>query len=156
MILILSYLFYVAWIPLGAVLLATLTLLALTWVALWTEHRREGPLANLAPRAVAAVVILLSCILLAFKIALLTPQRGIGGIVMPIGISYYTFKLISYVWDVQRSQIPAHRSLVDFAAYVAFFPQIMAGPIDGLGISSRNSPPAHRSWPKASFVWDAD
>jgi alginate O-acetyltransferase complex protein AlgI len=51
------------------------------------------------------------------------------GIVLPIGISFYTFQLLSYSIDVYRRQVRATRSLLDFAIYIAFFPQLVAGPI---------------------------
>ncbi len=51
-------------------------------------------------------------------------------VIMPIGISFFTFKLISYVIEVRKGNMEASRSIVDFAAYVAFFPTIMSGPID--------------------------
>ena len=48
---------------------------------------------------------------------------------LPIGISFYTFQCISYVADVYRGAVPSQRSLVNFGAYVALFPQLIAGPI---------------------------
>ena len=54
-------------------------------------------------------------------------------ILVPVGISFFTFKLISYVVDVYKGvQTPA-RDLVSFALYIAFFPTIMSGPIDRAG-----------------------
>jgi alginate O-acetyltransferase complex protein AlgI len=51
-------------------------------------------------------------------------------IALPIGISFYTFQSLSYVIDVYRGKLPAVRSLADYALYVAFFPQLVAGPIE--------------------------
>ena len=51
-------------------------------------------------------------------------------ILMPLGISYFTFKLISYVIEVRDENIEASQDWVSFANYVAFFPTIMSGPID--------------------------
>ncbi|QDU68006.1 MBOAT family O-acyltransferase [Engelhardtia mirabilis] len=51
------------------------------------------------------------------------------GVILPVGISFYTFQTLSYTIDRYRGTIPAERSLVDFATYVAFFPQLVAGPI---------------------------
>ena len=48
---------------------------------------------------------------------------------LPIGISFYTFQCISYVIDVYRGHTRAQRNIVDFGAYVALFPQLIAGPI---------------------------
>jgi alginate O-acetyltransferase complex protein AlgI len=50
-------------------------------------------------------------------------------ILLPIGISFYTFHGISYTFDVYRRQIPATKNLLDFACFVAYFPQLVAGPI---------------------------
>ncbi len=48
---------------------------------------------------------------------------------LPLGISFFTFHALSYVMDVYRRQVRALRSVVDFALYIAFFPQSIAGPI---------------------------
>ena len=50
-------------------------------------------------------------------------------IILPLGISFHTFQGISYTLDVYRGKIRAVRSFVDFALFVAFFPQLVAGPI---------------------------
>ncbi len=50
-------------------------------------------------------------------------------VILPVGISFYTFQTLSYTIDVYRGQAPAVRSLGDFACYVAMFPQLVAGPI---------------------------
>ena len=50
-------------------------------------------------------------------------------IVLPVGISFYTFQTLSYTIDVYRGRIRAQRSLLTFAVFVAFFPQLVAGPI---------------------------
>jgi D-alanyl-lipoteichoic acid acyltransferase DltB (MBOAT superfamily) len=51
-------------------------------------------------------------------------------IVMPLGVSFFTFKLISYVVEVCRERIEAETNFVNFANYVSFFPTILSGPID--------------------------
>ena len=50
-------------------------------------------------------------------------------IVMPIGISFYTFQTLSYNIDLYRGNVPVQKNLVDFATYVVLFPQLIAGPI---------------------------
>ena len=50
-------------------------------------------------------------------------------IVLPIGISFFTFQAMSYVIDVYRKDVPVQESLASFALYVSFFPQLIAGPI---------------------------
>ena len=54
-------------------------------------------------------------------------------ILVPIGISFYTFKLLSYAIDVYRRKIPAETHAGYFALYVSYFPQILAGPIERPG-----------------------
>jgi D-alanyl-lipoteichoic acid acyltransferase DltB (MBOAT superfamily) len=49
--------------------------------------------------------------------------------VLPVGISFYTFQALSYVVDVYRRKIRPARHVIDFANYLAFFPQLVAGPI---------------------------
>jgi len=51
-------------------------------------------------------------------------------IIMPLGISFFVFKLISYVIEINRGHIEPSRDIVAFATYVSFFPCLMAGPID--------------------------
>lgn len=50
-------------------------------------------------------------------------------LILPIGISFYTFQIVSYVIDVYFKKIKAERSFIDFATYVIMFPQLIAGPI---------------------------
>jgi alginate O-acetyltransferase complex protein AlgI len=65
-------------------------------------------------------------------------MRGLGmevsdaslGIILPVGISYYTFQTLSYTVDVYRGKTAAVRGFYDFALYVSFFPQLVAGPIE--------------------------
>lgn len=51
-------------------------------------------------------------------------------ILMPLGISFFTFKLISYAIEIHRGNISPERDLITWGAYVAFFPTILSGPID--------------------------
>ncbi len=51
-------------------------------------------------------------------------------IILPVGISFYTFQTLGYTIDVYRRDQPAERDWVAFACYVAFFPQLVAGPIE--------------------------
>ncbi|MCP4504884.1 MAG: MBOAT family protein, partial [Fuerstiella sp.] len=51
-------------------------------------------------------------------------------IVLPVGISFYTFQTLSYTIDIYRGSIAPCKRLKDFALYVAFFPQLVAGPIE--------------------------
>ena len=51
-------------------------------------------------------------------------------IILPIGVSFFTFKLISYIIEIHREHIMPCSDLTEFAAYIAFFPTILSGPID--------------------------
>lgn len=51
-------------------------------------------------------------------------------IILPVGISFYTFQTMSYTWDVYRGEMKPLKNFWDFALYVAFFPQLVAGPIE--------------------------
>ena len=55
--------------------------------------------------------------------------RGLE-IVLPVGISFYTFQTMSYTIDVYRKQLEPTKDFVAFSAYVSFFPQLVAGPIE--------------------------
>ena len=52
------------------------------------------------------------------------------GLVLPVGISFYTFQSIAYTIDVYRRQLAVERSFLVYAQYVSFFPQLVAGPIE--------------------------
>ncbi len=54
-------------------------------------------------------------------------------LLLPVGISFYTFQTLAYTIDVYYRKIPAEKRFFDFALYVAFFPQLVAGPIERAG-----------------------
>ncbi|QDT58986.1 Peptidoglycan O-acetyltransferase [Stieleria bergensis] len=56
-------------------------------------------------------------------------STGTLNIILPVGISFYTFQTLSYTLDVFRGKLKPERNFVTFALYVAFFPQLVAGPI---------------------------
>lgn len=56
------------------------------------------------------------------------PQRL--NIILPVGISFYTFQTLSYTIDVYKKKMQATNNLINFFAYVSFFPQLVAGPIE--------------------------
>ena len=69
----------------------------------------------------------------------LLTAAGLGGdftaveVLLPVGISFYTFQSIAYIVDVYRGKVPACRDLLTFGAYISFFPQLVAGPIERPG-----------------------
>lgn len=54
-------------------------------------------------------------------------------IILPVGVSFFTFKFISYIIEIHRERIEPCNNLMDFALYIAFFPTILSGPIDRPG-----------------------
>lgn len=65
----------------------------------------------------------------AFHTTLLADHEWIRQIVMPIGISFFTFQIMSYVIDTYRKQVPAQKNPLKLALYIMLFPQMIAGPI---------------------------
>jgi alginate O-acetyltransferase complex protein AlgI len=51
-------------------------------------------------------------------------------IILPIGISFYTFQILSYMIDIYRKQFQPTNNIISFFTYIVFFPQIVAGPIE--------------------------
>ena len=56
-------------------------------------------------------------------------QLNIKAIALPIGISFFTFQIMSYIFDVYKRNIPVQKSIVNLALYISLFPQLIAGPI---------------------------
>jgi D-alanyl-lipoteichoic acid acyltransferase DltB (MBOAT superfamily) len=120
-------------------------ILAATGLSFWLAKRIEAAADRKVKQKIMAVgVILLTANLLVFKYVpfLNETLRAILGIarieypvpelhwLLPIGISFYTFQLISYLVDVFRGQQKAEQNFGIFTLYVAFFPKIVAGPIE--------------------------
>ena len=134
-----SCLFYAAWRPPLIILLAIS--IFVDWVAAANIARNERS----APRRFWLIVSLLINLglLSYFKyIEWLTENLStlssifewqldvpILNVLLPIGISFYTFQTLSYTIDVYRKRIPPAKSFLDFALFVSFFPQLVAGPI---------------------------
>jgi D-alanyl-lipoteichoic acid acyltransferase DltB (MBOAT superfamily) len=143
MLLAASYVFYGWWDWRFLLLLAAST--TLDWyLALVIERAREQQGQVAAKRAVTFSVVANLTILGFFKYCNffvdsadhLLKSLGYDGltwtlrIILPVGISFYTFQSMSYTIDVYRGELRASRSLAEFALYVAFFPQLVAGPIE--------------------------
>lgn len=58
-----------------------------------------------------------------------TERFDVGSIMLPVGISFYTFQNISYIMDVYRERVKPVNNILNFGFYVSFFPQLVAGPI---------------------------
>lgn len=103
--------------------------------ALLVERFRGKKLAKLALAlsAVASLGLLAYCKYADFFIENFNAVTGISvpllKVALPVGISFYTFQILSYVVDVYRGDVPAQRNFIDLAMYIAMFPQLIAGPI---------------------------
>src|ERR1039457_442008 len=131
-----SYYFYASWNAKFILLLLTLT--AIDYGAgRWLERVAPGP------RRQGALIFSLAANLgflgffkyynfLAANLALAMGRPAHSfflEIVLPLGISFHTFQSMSYVVDVYRGQQPAVRNPIDYALFICFFPQLVAGPI---------------------------
>ena len=130
-----SLIFYcwtgITWLPLIAVLIAV------NYLAGLFLGRRKGGGRKLV-LVLAVVVSAAALIFFKYTNFLIDTLNQIAGpglsslsflSVLPLGISYYIFKLISYVADVYTRKTEPEKNLIDFSAYVLFFPQLIVGPI---------------------------
>jgi len=123
-----SYTFYGWWsVPLLAPLLFTTLLDYFIAQAIEAEQR------DARRRALLIVSLTANLALLGFfkyyDFVANAVGAPIAGVLLPIGISFYTFHTMSYTIDVYRREIPACKSPLDFALFIAFFPVLVAGPI---------------------------
>ncbi len=138
-LLVASYIFYAAWNPPFVILLWVST--TIDWWAASRIARTEHPLRR---RSLLAVSLLANLGLLgyfkyggfvtenfahALGLAGIAWQAPAWDIVLPVGISFYTFQTMSYTLDVYLRRAAPSKSLLDFSLYVTFFPQLVAGPI---------------------------
>ena len=135
-----SYAFYGSWNPVYIVLLLMTT--ALDYLI---AHRVEAASDGQARKSWVALSIGLNLLVLGFfkyseflidsingvltAAGLPVAPRYSASMIVPIGLSFYTFQSIAYVVDVYRREIPAARSWLDYMAFVSFFPLLAAGPI---------------------------
>jgi D-alanyl-lipoteichoic acid acyltransferase DltB (MBOAT superfamily) len=136
-LLLASYAYYCAWSAKAAAALAAAT--AFTFFAgRWAGDSLRPHRARIAGFGAAGV---LASYLIFCKIAAVVSLPRIGRLALPLGVSYYSFKLISYLLDVYWAKIKPERRFVPFATYAAFFPQILAGPIQRPGDFLAQMPP---------------
>jgi alginate O-acetyltransferase complex protein AlgI len=140
LLLVASYAFYASWDYRFCVLILTSSLIDYA-VGLGLD-KAEGR--NLR-RALLALSLVSNLGLLCFfkyfnffidKLRLLSESAGWHAslptlkILLPVGISFYTFKTLSYTIDVYRRQMKATPRVIEYLAFVSFFPQLLSGPID--------------------------
>ena len=135
LVLLLASLFFYGW---GEPKYLVFMLAAVTQsyiAALLVERFRGTKIAKLAVvvSAIASLGLLAYCKYADFFIGNFNAVTGLSipllKVALPIGISFYTFQILSYVIDVYRGDVPAQRNFIDLAMYVAMFPQLIAGPI---------------------------
>ena len=136
-LLLVSYAFYGWWSPLYLVLIAWSTLLDYIVLARMEKSRRK--------RSWLAVSLVNGLLLMGFfkyglfvaeNLNLLLARLGSPyaisppGLLLPLGLSFYVFKSISYVVDCYRADVTRETNLIRHAAFVSFFPILLAGPIE--------------------------
>jgi D-alanyl-lipoteichoic acid acyltransferase DltB (MBOAT superfamily) len=137
-LLLASYIFYAAWNPPFIILLWISTLTD------WFAARKIAVTSGGTKRLYLILSIVVNLGLLGYfkygafleaNLAAVLETMGVSyvpsgaNIILPLGISFYTFQSMSYSIDVYRDKIKPHHSFLDFALYVTFFPQLVAGPI---------------------------
>ena len=157
-LLVASYYFYMNWNPRYAILIAGATIV--TYVCSLLLERVDST--GIRKLITAAGIVLVLSVLFVFKylgfashvvsgflrsmgLAIQIPQFDI---LLPVGISFFTFQTIGYLVDVYRRSIPAERNLLTYALFISFFPQLVAGPIE----RARNLLPQFKQ--KHAFVPD--
>ena len=144
-LLICSYFFYMSWNPRYVVLILFSTLVTYAGaLVIRTVSDRGDSARKLQKLTLIACVVLNLGVLFLFKYfrfacASVSAALSLIGIpattpawdpILPVGISFYTFQTMSYVIDVYRGKVPAERNLLQYALFVSFFPQLVAGPIE--------------------------
>ena len=147
-LLIASYFFYMCWNARYALLILASTVI--TYLSgILIERIRNDSLDEEAKRKKKKLVVAFSLIInlgilfvfkyLNFAVDTMTGLLALLGIqltvpqfdiILPVGISFYTFQALSYTIDVYREETEAEKNFITYALYVSFFPQLVAGPIE--------------------------
>lgn len=130
-----SYVFYGMWQPVFCLLLAVST--AVSWLCAKGFERRWQGKDNLWIwlGAVYLFGMLFMYKYLDFFCNTLLAAAGRpadfhSGLLLPVGISFYTFSAASYLFDVKQGKISAEKNIADYALFMAFFPSVLSGPIN--------------------------
>lgn len=142
-LLITSYYFYMGWNPKYACLIAFSTVITYMSSILIEKSQNAGKVFLKKACLVGSLISNLG-ILFVFKyanfflhninvvmtrIGFHTIDRNID-LLLPVGISFYTFQALGYTFDVYGGKIKAEKNIFKYALYVSFFPQLVAGPIE--------------------------
>ena len=134
-LLIASYGFYMSWNKTLVLLLFALTVVDFTVAQLLTRQSGKRRLGILWVGVGANLAFLGFFKYYNFFAASLATLLGFPSdhfflsIILPVGISFHTFQSIAYLVDVHREEQPPIRNFIDYALFIAFFPQLVAGPI---------------------------
>ena len=135
-VLLLSSLFFYAWGEPRFVVFMVIAIVQGYVFGLLAEKFRDRPKQAklcLCASAVVSLGLLCYCKYAVFFISGFNALTGLSlpllHVALPIGISFYTFQILSYVVDVSRGTVAAQRNLIDLGTYIAMFPQLIAGPI---------------------------
>ena len=130
-LLIASYVFYGWWSWKCAFLM-----LGLTAIAYWTSLKSEKTHNKIylvtgivVPLVILGIFKYFNFFIDSFSYMLGISKTGSLNIILPVGISFYTFQSMSYTMDVYRKHVDCEKSFVKVALYISFFPQLVAGPI---------------------------
>ncbi len=139
LLLLLSYLFYAAWYPPHIIILWVSTVvdwIVAARIAETTVLRRKQLLLGVSLTTNLGMLaafkysaFFVTNLAHVFAQAGLSVRLPVPHLLLPIGISFYTFEALSYTIDVYRGKMQPTRSLLDFALFITFFPRMVAGPI---------------------------
>jgi alginate O-acetyltransferase complex protein AlgI len=131
-----SYLFMSLWNWQFALLLAAVTVFHFGYAFLLANNKKKGLLAAGICANVLLLLFFRSANFFIPEFEGILQQLGIetqtGGLyfLLPVGLSYHVLQNISYLVDVYRGQIPPAKNFIHFALYLAYFPKLLAGPIE--------------------------
>ena len=134
-VLLLSSLFFYGWgePKLLFLMVFTIALFYLCGLAIGRAKAQKGKRFWLSVSVVISIALLGLFKYADFFIGSLNSITGMGlpllKLALPVGISFYTFQCLSYTIDVYRGHVPPQKNPISFGAYVALFPQLIAGPI---------------------------
>lgn len=142
-LLIASYYFYMSWNPKYATLIAISTLITfISGLLIEISKTKRGKQFVAAASLISNLSILAIFKYLNFALQTLSDIGSCLGLetidrrldlLLPVGISFYTFQALSYTIDVYRGDIKAEKNILKYALFVSFFPQLVAGPIERSG-----------------------
>ncbi len=142
-LLLASYFFYMCWNAKYALLLLTSTVV--TWLCARLVYAAKKPVLKKLILAVCLCVnlgilfffkyfdfFLANCNRILSALHMEIPEKGFD-VLLPVGISFYTFQALGYTIDVYRGKVVPEKNILRYALFVSFFPQLVAGPIERSG-----------------------